>query len=84
MMRPGGSASLIRATATEAVVEADTDTVPAGIDGEHVLLPAPVVCRIDPGALRVRVPRDRPGTPAGGAAAHWPRIARLALGIRKR
>ena len=84
MMRPGGSTSLIRATATEAVVEADTDTVPAGIDGEHVLLPAPVVCRIDPGALRVRVPRDRPGTPPGGAVAHWPRIARLALGIRKR
>ncbi|MFJ7146844.1 diacylglycerol/lipid kinase family protein [Streptomyces sp. NPDC100445] len=80
MVRGARSAGLLRLTAKEAVVEADTDTVPAGIDGEHVLLPAPVVCRIAPGALRVRVPRDRPGTPLVGATADWPRVTRLALG----
>nr|WP_189857561.1 diacylglycerol kinase family protein [Streptomyces poonensis] len=58
---------------------AHSATVPAGIDGEPVSLPAPVVCRIVPGALRVRVPRDRPGTPVSRPPADWRRVARLAL-----
>ncbi|MEU6802198.1 diacylglycerol/lipid kinase family protein [Streptomyces neyagawaensis] len=80
MVRGARSGGLLRLTARTAVVEADTATVPVGIDGEHVLLPAPVRCRLEPGALRVRVPRDRPGTPLGGATADWPRVTRLALG----
>jgi diacylglycerol kinase family enzyme len=80
LLRGPRSGSLLRLTAREAVVEADTDTVPAGIDGEHVLLPAPVVCRIAPGALRIRVPRHRPGTALSRTSADWPRITRLALG----
>ncbi|MFI8192438.1 diacylglycerol/lipid kinase family protein [Streptomyces sp. NPDC085946] len=80
IVRGARSTSLLRLTAREAVVESDTDTVPVGIDGEHVLLPAPVVCRTVPGALRVRVPRDRPGPPGSGATADWPRVVRLALG----
>ncbi|MEU7057250.1 diacylglycerol kinase family protein [Streptomyces sp. NPDC046197] len=68
-----------RLTAREVVVEADGATVPAGIDGESVVLPAPVVCRVDPGALRVRVPRRRPGTPPNRPPADWPRVMRLAL-----
>ncbi|MGW7284078.1 hypothetical protein ACWGH4_01040 [Streptomyces sp. NPDC054847] len=65
---------------TQVVVEADTAALPVGIDGEHTLLSAPVVCRSAPGVLRVRVPRHRTGTPRpGGAAAGWPRVARLAL-----
>ncbi|MFF3502406.1 diacylglycerol kinase family protein [Streptomyces sp. NPDC003247] len=75
------SEGLIRLSAGEVVVEADTDTLPVGIDGEHVVLPAPVVCRSAPGALRVRVPRRRPRTArASGSAADWPRVADLALG----
>jgi diacylglycerol kinase family enzyme len=80
MVRGGRSAGLQRLTAQEVVVEADTDTVPAGIDGEHVLLQSPVVCRIAPGALRVRVPRNRPGTPRSRPAADWQRVTRIALG----
>ncbi|MFI6037471.1 diacylglycerol/lipid kinase family protein [Streptomyces sp. NPDC051315] len=81
VVRGPRSGGLIRLNAAEVVVEADTDTLPAGIDGEHVVLPSPVVCRSAPGALRVRVPRRRPGAPrAGGAAADWPRVTRLALG----
>jgi diacylglycerol kinase family enzyme len=83
MVRGPRSGGLIRLNAGEVLVEADADTLPVGIDGEHVVLPSPVVCRSAPGALRVRVPRRRPGTPrAGGAAADWPRVARLALGRR--
>ncbi|WP_438829178.1 diacylglycerol/lipid kinase family protein [Streptomyces adonidis] len=81
LVRGARSGGLIRLSAGEVTVEADTDTLPVGIDGEHVVLPSPVVCRSDPGALRVRVPRRRPGTSrAGAATADWPRVARLALG----
>ncbi|MGW7403225.1 diacylglycerol/lipid kinase family protein [Streptomyces sp. NPDC054833] len=73
------SPGLTRLTAREVVVEAATPTVPVGVDGEHTMLPAPVVCRIVPGALRVRVPRRRPGAPASRPTADWRRVLRLAL-----
>ncbi len=81
IVRGPRSGQIIRLNAGEVVVESDTGALPVGIDGEHVVLPSPVVCRSAPGALRVRVPRRRPGTPrASGAAADWPRVVRLALG----
>ncbi|MGI5197290.1 diacylglycerol/lipid kinase family protein [Streptomyces sp. CA-288835] len=81
MVRGPRSGGLVRLSAGEVVVEADTDTLPVGIDGEHVVLPSPVVCRSAPGALRVRVPRRRPHAPrVSGGAADWLRVARLALG----
>ncbi|MEU2597319.1 diacylglycerol kinase family protein [Streptomyces hirsutus] len=81
IVRGPRSGGLIRLNTEEVVVEAGGDTLPVGIDGEHVVLPSPVVCRSAPGALRVRVPRRRPHTLRGsGAAADWPRVARLALG----
>ena len=52
-------------TTDEVVVESDTGEVAAGIDGESVVLPSPVRCSIRPHALTVRVPRQRPGVPAG-------------------
>ncbi|WP_246212409.1 diacylglycerol/lipid kinase family protein [Streptomyces abyssomicinicus] len=73
------SPSLIRLTTGEAVVASGTDTLPVGIDGEHVVLPSPVVCRIAPGALRVRVPHRRSAVPRA-AATDWPSVVRLALG----
>jgi diacylglycerol kinase family enzyme len=40
-----------------------TDTqLPAGIDGEAVLLDLPIVCEIRPRALQVLLPSQRPGT----------------------
>jgi diacylglycerol kinase family enzyme len=52
---------LVRTQAREVRVTADAPTVPVGIDGEAVVLPTPVRCTVRPGALRVRLPRDRPG-----------------------
>jgi len=49
--------------AHEVVVDADADGIPVGVDGEALMLPTPVRCTIRPGALRVRVPRERPGVP---------------------
>jgi len=48
-------------TTDEVVVDADGAEVPVGIDGESIVLPSPVHCRIRPGVLTVRLPRDRPG-----------------------
>ncbi|MGZ4617064.1 MAG: diacylglycerol/lipid kinase family protein, partial [Actinomycetes bacterium] len=50
-------------TAREVVVDADTPEIPVGIDGEAIMMPTPVRCSIQPHALRVRLPRNRPGIP---------------------
>jgi diacylglycerol kinase family enzyme len=42
---------------------ATVSTVAAGVDGEAVTLPLPLTCEIRPGALRVLLPKDRPGVP---------------------
>ncbi|WP_410876051.1 diacylglycerol/lipid kinase family protein [Nocardia sp. A7] len=52
---------LSQQAAVELVVDADTPEIPVGVDGESLLLRTPVRCTIEPGALRVRVPRTRPG-----------------------
>ncbi|MGW1555487.1 diacylglycerol/lipid kinase family protein [Streptomyces sp. NPDC002144] len=80
LVRGPRSGSVLRLNAEEVVVDADSDAVAVGIDGEYVTLPAPVVCRSAPAALRVVVPRHRPGVPASGGPADWPRVARLGLG----
>jgi len=65
-------------TARTVVVTASSERIPVGIDGEAVSLPVPVRCTIRPGALRVRVPRDRPGVPPPKATISWSRLRRLA------
>src|SRR4051794_4562362 len=55
------SRDITRMTAGDVVVESDQAEIPAGLDGESVRFTAPVRCRVRPGALRVRVPRNRPG-----------------------
>jgi diacylglycerol kinase family enzyme len=59
-------------------ITADTPQVPIGIDGEAVLMPTPVECAIRPAALRVRVPRSRPGVPRPKSPMNWGRLRRLA------
>lgn len=64
--------------APEVVVTADTPEIPVGVDGEALVLPTPVTCTIRPQALRVRVPRDRPGVPAPKPSWNWGRLLELA------
>lgn len=52
--------SVLQCTAHEVVIDADTDEIPVGIDGESVMLKTPVRCTVRAHALRVRVPRSRP------------------------
>ncbi|NUP22215.1 MAG: diacylglycerol kinase [Streptomyces sp.] len=68
-------------TATEVVIEADREEIEAGLDGEALVLPAPVHCRITPGALRVRVPRKRPGVPPRAPRLDWRRLRKLAATV---
>jgi len=65
-------------TAEEVVVEADVPEIPVGIDGETVMMPTPVRCAIRPRALRVQVPRDRPGVRPPKPAVDWPTLRKLA------
>jgi diacylglycerol kinase family enzyme len=65
-------------TAKHIEITADAPRIPVGIDGEAVMMPTPVICTVSPGALRVRVPRNRPGVPAPKPAVNWARLRRLA------
>ncbi len=78
LARRGHGQGLTMLTAAEVTVDADAAQIPVGIDGETVMLPTPVRCTIRPRALRVVVPRDRPGVPAPKAALEWPRLRHLA------
>ena len=73
---------LIRAEASEVLVNSDEASVPVGIDGESVHLSTPVRCTVRPGALRVRLPRQRPGVRAPSAELNWSALWALALGRR--
>jgi diacylglycerol kinase family enzyme len=77
--RRWASKSITVRTATEAVVDADVPSVPVGVDGEAVTVATPVRCTILPAALRVRVPRHRPGVPPPRPELDWVRLRRLAL-----
>jgi diacylglycerol kinase family enzyme len=74
----GGTLTVL--TGPEAVVDADAAEIPVGIDGEAVSVTTPVHCTIRPGALRVRLPRERPGVPAPKTRIQWDRLWRLAAG----
>jgi diacylglycerol kinase family enzyme len=66
-------------TAREVIIDADQPQIPVGIDGESVLMPTPVRCTIRPLALRVQVPRGRPGVPAPRPPLDWALLRRQAL-----
>jgi diacylglycerol kinase family enzyme len=73
------SRSVTMLTAREVVIDADQPEVPVGIDGESILMPTPVRCTIHPLALRVRVPRTRPGVAEPRPALDWTRLGHQAL-----
>jgi hypothetical protein len=72
------AAGLSVLTAKEIEVTADAAHIPVGIDGEAVSMPTPVRCTIRPGALRVWVPRNRPGPVPPKPPVSWARLRHLA------
>ncbi|MFF0475415.1 diacylglycerol kinase family protein [Streptomyces sp. NPDC004284] len=53
--------------------------ISVAVDGEALTLPTPVVCTLRPRALRVLVPRARPGSPLPPPPLDWRRLTRLAF-----
>ena len=79
MLRGSRSRGLTSLAGREVVVDADAAQIPVGVDGEALVLDTPVRCVVQPAALRVRVPRDRPGVPDPKPIMDWNRLRQMAL-----
>jgi diacylglycerol kinase family enzyme len=79
LLRGAHSRGLTMLAAPEVIIDADASQIPVGVDGEALLLDTPVRCTVQPLALRVRVPRDRPGVPDSKPAIDWKRLWQMAL-----
>ncbi|MFJ9086266.1 diacylglycerol/lipid kinase family protein [Streptomyces sp. NPDC102384] len=83
LLRGSRSAGVTTRTAASVVVDADQDSIPVGLDGEAVRMDVPVRIEVRPGALRVIVPRQRPGTYRERPPLDWRGITGLALTVRR-
>ena len=82
LLRGRRAAAVSVLTTRQIEITADAAQIPVGVDGEAVTVSTPVTCTITPGALRVWVPRERPGVPAPKPAVSWARLRQLAGGRR--
>jgi diacylglycerol kinase family enzyme len=80
LMRRDQGQSLSVLAGREVQIDADTAEIPVGVDGEALTVSTPVHLTIRPGALRVRLPRHRPGVPRPKTRIEWDRLWRLAFG----
>jgi diacylglycerol kinase family enzyme len=78
LFRGARGQGLTTLTASQVAVDADVPEIPVGIDGETVMMATPVRCAIRPKALRVRVPRDRPGIRPPKPELDWAALQQLA------
>jgi diacylglycerol kinase family enzyme len=81
LVRGTHSRGLTRLAEREVVVDADAAELPVGVDGEALVLATPVRCTVRPAALRVRVPRHRPGVPDPKPIMDWKRLWQMALTV---
>jgi diacylglycerol kinase family enzyme len=81
LIRTTASAAVTNLTAADVTVTADAQDIPVGVDGEALTLTTPVHCVTRPGALRVRVPRSRPGRFPTRPPIDWRRVRELAGGL---
>jgi diacylglycerol kinase family enzyme len=83
LLRGRRADGLARLSACEVVVDADAPSIPVGVDGEALSLPTPVRCSVRRDALRVRVPRHRPGVPLPKPPMDWRRLTRMAATVER-
>jgi diacylglycerol kinase family enzyme len=83
LLRGTHGAGLSTLDTTKIEINADAPRIPVGIDGEAVSVPTPVLCTIRPGALRVWVPRDRPGVTPPKPPLNWGRLRHLAAPLKR-
>ncbi|MEU6091341.1 diacylglycerol kinase family protein [Streptomyces sp. NPDC047085] len=79
-VRGSKSTGLTVMTAQRVEVASHEEEMPVAVDGEALRMATPVVCSLRPGALRVLVPRDRPGVVAPSPRVNWRRLVDLAIG----
>jgi diacylglycerol kinase family enzyme len=79
LLRGSRSRGLVSLAGREVVIDADVAQIPVGVDGEALVLDTPVRCTVQPAALRVRVPRQRPGVPDPKPVMDWNRLRHMAL-----
>jgi diacylglycerol kinase family enzyme len=84
LLRGSASGGVTIVSAQDVTVTADAREIPVGVDGEALMLRTPVRCAVRPGALRVRVPRDRPGRLETRPPLDWRRVRGLAGGLVRR
>lgn len=84
LVRAGRGTGLITARSRKVTIDAPQPEIPVGIDGETVLMPTPVHCSIQPGALRVVVPKNRPAAPPRQSPLNLAKLAQLASFSRVR
>ncbi|MCU0307365.1 MAG: diacylglycerol kinase [Thermoleophilia bacterium] len=80
---PSGLPGWRQVAATQAEVSGPDPTLPAGIDGESIDMPSPVVLKVLPAALRIRLPRHglkRTGGTRRTALSAVPRLLAMAAG----
>ena len=82
LLRGSRAAGVSVLTTKQIEITADAAQIPVGVDGEAVTMSTPVTCTVSPGALRVWVPRERPGVPAPKPPVNWARLRQLAGGYR--
>jgi diacylglycerol kinase family enzyme len=81
VLRRSGKAPIAQLPGSaEVIIDSGAATIPVGIDGEAVTVDTPVRCTIRPGALRVRLPRHRPGVAELRTKIDWKTLWRLAFG----
>lgn len=79
-VRGSQSAALTVMTARRVEVTSDAEEISVAVDGEALRMATPVVCTLRPRALRVQVPRDRPGVVVPAPPVDWRRLVDLAFG----
>ncbi|ORM32487.1 diacylglycerol kinase family protein [Williamsia sp. 1135] len=79
LLRRTRQRGLTQHTIDAVVIEADAPEIPVGVDGEALVFPTPVRCTIKPGALRVLVPRERPGIHRPRTRVDWVRLRELSV-----
>jgi len=82
LLRGRRAAGLRVLTTKKVEISADAAEIPVGIDGEAIAMSTPVTCTISPSALRVWVPKKRPGVPKPKPPMNWARLWNLA-GVRR-
>jgi diacylglycerol kinase family enzyme len=75
--------AMMATTCPEVTIDSDAGEIPVGVDGEALVMATPIRCSVRPAALRVRVPRSRPGARAPRPRPAWTQLGRMALPARR-